>query len=604
MNANRPGPTSTGRFPDPWAPVVERLAGILAERLQPLGSRVAPSGLLLQIDRPSSEEADLAFPVHRFAKAAGLPPPQLAQRLAEAFPLPDELASATALAGFVNFAARPAWLVGETLERALAADGSFGRWPPTGRTVCVEHTSANPTGPFHIGRVRNAIIGDTFARVLRSAGEEITTQYYVDDVGRQAAMITWIWSRPPTAWPAELQAAVPGTDPPDLAGPHPDLTLGRPYPAASSYLKEHPAAAEEVSELSRRLERGEAPPQHRAFIEAVLRGMVASLARIGVRFDEFVWESSFLQDGSVEEVVARLKAGPHARVEPNGAAVVDATSYGLPKDDPAVVITRGDGTSLYVTRDVAYHLAKFRRFERVVDVLGENHLLHARTLEALLAEMGETRRPEFLMYQYITLPDGGGMSTRKGSAVYLDDLLDEAVQRARKEVERRRNDLPKEEIDRIAVGVGTAAVRYHILRVAPEKSVVFRWEDALSFEGRSGPFLQYAYARASSLLRKGGAADGPWAYRPEELADAATLAHLRVLSRLPKTVAYVARTGHVHTLAAYAHELADAFHRFYERVPVLSAEAERESRLAVVAATRAGLARLLELMGLEPLDAM
>jgi arginyl-tRNA synthetase len=333
--------------------------------------------------------------------------------------------------------------------------------------------------------------------------------------------------------------------------------------------------------------------------------MLASLERIGVTFDEFVWESDLVRDGSVERVVERLRRAPHAVREENGAWALDATGYGLPKESARIIVTRADGTSLYPTRDVAYHLRKFAGFPRVVDVLGTDHLLHARTLNAMLAEIGETRRPEFVIYQYITAPDGGKMSTRQGTAVYLDDLLDEAVRRAREEVLRRREDLTPEEVERIAERVGTAAVRYHILRVAPEKSVRFRWEEALSFEGRAAPFLQYAYARASSVLRRAGREAPPYPYRPEALGGATERALLRSVSRLPGRIAYVARSAHVHTLAGYAHELAEEFNRFYQEVPVLRAEGDtRDSRLALVAAARQTLRNALDLLGVAPLDRM
>ncbi len=594
------GPTE----PDPWLGLLRRGAGVLAERLAAIDLDATADTLAAQVELNPASGADLAWAVHRYARAAGRPAPELAETLVEEFPLGDDLERAEAGAGFVNLWARADWLVPATLDRALDPAGRFGLGAPTGRTVCVEHTSANPTGPFHIGRVRNGIIGDTLARVLRAAGDSVTTQYYVDDVGRQAAMITWIWSKPPSDWPSEIRATDPDAAGPELSGPHPDRALGRPYPAVSAYLKTHPEAAAEVASLSERLEGGAAPAAHRSFAEAILRGMTGSLGRIGIRFDAFVWESSFLADRSVEGVVERLRSAPHARTLENGALAIDAAAYGLPKEAPEIVVVRGNGTTLYVTRDIAYHLAKFRSFDRVVDVLGQDHRLHARTLEALLAEVGETRRPEFLIYQDITVPEGGRMSTRKGSAVYLDDLLDEAVARARAEVERRRSDLAGAELDRVARGVAEGAVRFHILRVAPEKAVGFRWEDALSFEGRSGPFVQYAYARSASILRKGGVAGGPYRYRAESLSDPASLELVRAVSRLPRTIAYVARSGHVHAIAGYGHALADAFNRFYERVPVLTEGADRESRIALVAATRAALGRTLELCGVERLETM
>ncbi|MCI4317692.1 MAG: arginine--tRNA ligase [Thermoplasmata archaeon] len=565
---------------DPWEPFLTPLIAELSARLTERGVSVSPEALRNQLDLVISPQSDVALALHRAAKSLDAPADLLARSLAEGFPPIEGLGAIRPVGPYLNFSADNGWLTRTTISLVDARKELYGSRPTMAPPVCVEHTSANPTGPFHIGRVRNGIIGDTLARVLAAAGHPVITQYYVDDVGRQAAMITWIWSKPFDQWPAEIRETIPPGKDGLAVDPRPDLHYGRPYPAVSAYLKSHPEARDEVAELARRLEAGTSPPEHRQFAEAILGGMVASLRRIGITFDEFVWESTFL----------------------NGALALDAGSYGLPKESSKVIVTRGDGTSLYPTRDLAYHLNKFARFPRVIDVLGQDHQLHAKTLAVMLAEIGETRRPEFVIYQDITVPEGGRMSTRKGSAVYLDDLLDEAEERARKEVMQRREDLPPEEVDSIARRVASGAVRYHIVRVAPEKGVGFRWEDALSFEGRSGPFLQYSYARASSILRKSESTT--FDFREADLAGPAEAALVRSISRLPGVIAYVARTSHVHTLAGYAHDLAEEFNRFYQAVPVLNAGTERESRLALVSAARQTLGNSLELLGVEQLERM
>jgi len=594
--ADRPLPSA-----DPWddllPPVVVGLGVALAAQSLPTDAP-ALRGLLSTEGGPDGE---IALPVFRLAGRAKVAPDVLAARLAGAFPATPGVRAVSAKGGYVNVAFEPTHLVTATLDRVFARGERYGHAEPDGRSACVEHTSANPTGPFHIGRVRNAIIGDTLARVRRAAGEAVTTQYYVDDMGRQAAMISWIWSKPLADWPAPIRAAVEGEERPD---DKPDRRWGRPYPAVSAYVKEHAEARDEVAQVVQRVESLEPPPRHHELAQQILDGMLQSLARLGIGFDEFVWESSFVADGSVDRVLERLRHAPHAVEQANGAWAIDTSSYRLPKESALVVFQRGDGTSLYVTRDVAYHLAKFARFPETVDVLGQDHQLHARTLEALLAELGEAHRPTFVIYQDITVPEGGRMSTRGGSAVWLDHLLDEAFERARKEVLARREDLADADVDRIAEAVAAGAVRYHIVRVAPEKPVVFRWEDALSFEGRSGPFVQYAYARASSVLRRSDSAGGPFPFEAGRLGLAEEVDLVRTLSRLPGVVAYAARTAHPHSVAGYAHDLADAFNRFYQSVPVLRSGDERASRLALVAAARQALGNTLDLLGVPRLESM
>jgi len=586
---------------DPWRPFLDAIVDGLIAGFEAISVPMTREAVLSQLSLEEGPEGEASFPCHRAAQSARRPPNEVAAALAAAFPPAPLLHSVSSKGPYVNFRVDGSALTQATLELVLSRGNRYGHSEPAGPPAVVEHTSANPTGPFHIGRVRNGIIGDTFARVLRAAGTPVTTQYYVDDMGRQAAMITWIWTKPRDAWPEPIRKAVEGEE---EANEKADRHRGRPYPAVSAYLKEHDDAREEVAQLVERIESGQAPAEHRQLAESILEGMLDSLARLNISFDEFVWESDFVRDGSVDRVIARLRSSPHAIEEPNGAWAVDASGYGLPKESTHLVFQRGNGTSLYVTRDIAYHLAKFVRFGRVIDVLGQDHQLHARSLNALLEEIGETRRPSFVIYQDITVPEGGRMSTRGGSAVWLDHLLEEAVSRARAEVLARREDLPDSAVERIAEAVATGAVRYHIVRSAPDKPVVFRWEDALSFEGRSGPFLQYSYARATSVLRKGEALRPPYPFDPARLGHPEELALVRILSRFPRTVEYVARTGHVQALAAYAHELADQFNRFYHAVPVLRSGDERASRVALVAAVRQTMGNSLDLLGVAPLDAM
>ncbi len=586
---------------DPWAPFVDAIVAGLETGLRPFSLTVTSEQLRGQLIVERGPDGDVALPTHRIAQAARRSPVELASDLVGAFPPDPRFRSVCAKGAYVNFTVDSEKLTDATLSLVFRHGDRYGHSEPTGESVCVEHTSANPTGPFHIGRVRNSIIGDTLARARRAAGHAVTTQYYVDDMGRQAAMITWIWSKPRAEWPEPIRRAVEGEE---AEGEKPDLHRGRPYPAVSAYIKEHEDARREVADLVRAIEEGQSPANHRELTEAILKGMLDSLARLHIGFDEIVWESGFLHDGSVDRVLDRLRHAPHAVREANGAWAIDASGYGLPKESTHVVFQRADGTSLYVTRDIAYHLAKFARFAGVVDVLGQDHQLHARTLNVLLEEIGESERPEFVIYQDITVPEGGRMSTRGGSAVWLDHLLEEAVERARREVLARREDLATEDIERIAESVATGAVRYHILRVAPEKPVVFRWEEALSFEGRSGPFLQYSYARASSVLRKGGVERGPYPFEPGRLAEPDEQALVRVVADLPRTVGYAARSSHVQSIAGYAHDLADQFNRFYHAVPVLRSGAERESRIALVAAVRQTLGNALDLLGVDRLETM
>jgi arginyl-tRNA synthetase len=231
---------------------------------------------------------------------------------------------------------------------------------------------------------------------------------------------------------------------------------------------------------------------------------------------------------------------------------------------------------------------------------------------AALKLLGSTFVPECLFYSFVSLPEGK-MSTRRGRVVSLDDLLDESVELALAEVTKRRPELPESERNKIAQAVGIGAVRFNIVRVQAEKGIVFRWEEALNFEGSSAPFVQYAHARACSILRKAGQADlidapekaslllvEPWLLAEEP----SCVALARTLERLPLVIEESAASVRPHPMATYALEAASAFNEFYRDVPVIGSDAAEGSRVALVAASRAALESILNLLAVAPLREM
>ncbi len=596
---------------DPWSPARRQLAEAVHRALQQEGF----PGTLAEVERnlgePPQGKGDLALPAFRWAKALHTNPPALAERLAGAIPRVPGFARISHEGGFLNaeLEALPFFL--STLRMITRRGERYGSWPATGPTVLLEHTSANPTGALHVGRSRNGVLGDTYARVLKARGFPVTTEFYVDDLGRQAATLVWIWSMPPSQWPAEIRQALPSvtsTEPPP--GTKPDHYYGQAYVPAFAYMRAHPEAEAEVNALANQVEQGAGDlSTYRRVPKAILEGILASLARMNIRFDRFVWESELVVDGSVHRVLERLTSSQKAHRAEDGALGVDGRPFGLPEESPFVYATRADGTHLYPARDVAYHEGKFERAGRVINVLGQDHRLHVQGLFALLDAVGEQRRPETLFYGYVNLPEGK-MTTRGGRVVLLDHVLDEGRRLALVELEARRPELSSAEREEIAEKIGHSAVRYHLLRVQPDKPIVFRWEEALSFEGKSAPFLQYAHARASSLLRKGGEGNGPGPTVPS-LAEAPPSwdpresALVRSLSRLPGLVDRVAQDGSVHLLAVYGHDVAERFNEFYQSLRVLDAEPPvRHLRLALVHCARQVLANTLDLLGLEPLERM
>jgi arginyl-tRNA synthetase len=530
----------------------------------------------LTLMEPPKEMGDLSSTVaFEIASRVKRPPRDIAEELAEKITPERLISKVEAVSGYLNFHLNYKEAAKQLIQEVREKEGNYGRGTNKG-LIILEHTSANPDGPLHIGHGRNAIIGDTLARLLQFSGYDVETQFYVNDMGKQLAVVVWGLRR------LNLNSKTKK-----------DAAIAEVYVKANKLLEGDAAAEREVGQLIKRYEDGEEEIE-REFREAAdycLMGIKETLKRLGVEHDRYVWESRFVRESSVSKVLEKLRNTRYARE--NDVFSLDLRSFGLKKE---LVLTRSDGTHLYATRDIAYHLWKAKK-GRVVDILGADHKLLASQLKAVHMIMG-IPAPEVIIYEFITLP-GGSMSTRRGVFISVDELLEESVRRAYKEVEKRRGETTDEFKEKIAEAIGVAAVRFNIMRVAPEKPMVFRWEEALDFERQGAPFVLYAYARACRILEKGAAGEK---FSISELSKYET-GLLKAIARFPDVVKQAATSKKPSVLASYAVELADSFHRFYMFEPVLKAE-ERDFRLNLVLAAKTTLGNLLRIMGIKPLEEM
>ena len=574
------------------------VAAALTEALAALDVSTADLGIE---DPPENVDAVLASSVaFRLAAERGAPPPQIAGEVADALDTTgyDYLDRVSVAGPYVNFHPTEAYY-DDTL--AAAGEDGYGRLDSKEESVVVEHTSANPTGPVHVGRARNPIIGDAIANVLDFAGYDVSRHYYVNDAGRQMALFAWAYET---------------FDEADLSEPErsrADYDLVRYYRKGDAFLEEasddeREAAEDEIQAILQGLEAGDEATFERVneVVEPMLDGMSSSLERLPVTYDEFVRETRFMGDGSVDEIVERLQDTENAVYEE------DAWQLDLPDFEKKLVFLRSDGTSLYTTRDLAHHEWKFANFDRAVTVLGEEHGLQAAQLRSALDLLGnDTDQLDSVLYSHVNLPEGK-MSTRAGTAVDLDDLLDESIQRAREEIESRLesrirdDDLTEDDVERIARQVGLGAVRYDIVSKQPTKAITFEWDRALDFEAQSAPYVQYVHARTCGILDEAsevpaldGVMDASTLMTPEERAL------LDVIARFPAVVESAADELAPHVVATYTREFAERFNAFYRECPVLDAESEtREARLVLVAAARTTVANALGLLGIAAPESM
>lgn len=525
------------------------------------------------------EHGDLASTIaFALAKRERTSPVQVAALLAK------DLISRAGLAGievsstgpYLNFVFGEAYLRDSIRE---AVKPGYGTLPAREGRVVIEHTSANPNGPLHVGHIRNTIIGDCLTRAFRKAGYRVETHYYVNDMGRQIAIVVWAVDRYGAG----------------DAGEKGDDRIARAYIAANRELEGNQGPVAEIDRLMQKVEAGdpEVAGKFRAAVTTCIDGIKKTLSDLGVSHDRFIWESDFVRNGDVERVLARIRRLDEYREDETVS--LDLSLLGFEKP---YILRRSDGTTVYAARDIAYHIWKARNFGRIIDVLGADHKLIGAQLVATLKILGETP-PTIVHFEFVSLPEGS-MSTRQGKFVSADALMAEVAARAYDEVTTRRTELDEETRRAIARAVSIAAIRYDMVKISPEKAMVFDWKEALDFERQSGPYIQYAHARACSILEKAG----PFA-EAHEWSDPREVALAKAIARFPAVVEQVTVDLHPHLLAGYTHELANLFNTFYQHLPVLKSEGRtRESRLTLVAATENTLKEALLTLGIDALSTM
>jgi arginyl-tRNA synthetase len=375
----------------------------------------------------------------------------------------------------------------------------------------------------------------------------------------------------------------------------------------------------QVANLIRRYEAGEETEKKllREVCEICLSGFKETLSSVQISIDSWDWESDLIWNGAVNRVIGQLKSTSYVFQE-NGVLKFDAEKVakelnlkkklGIIDDHElsSLTLVRADGTSLYTTRDIAYHLWKFQRAESVVNVIGMEQDLAQLQLKLALAALGHidyiTKLTHFA-YSLVRLP-GYRMSSRRGRYITFDEVMDGAAERAFSEVNRRSPQLSDKEKRRISVFVGKGAVKYALIAVDPTKPVVFTWDRVLDFEKNSAPYIQYSHARAHSILRKAG--------RDPKNADYSLLTDILerdivlTLARFPEVFLDAAENLRPNSLADYLNTLADKFNRFYTKLPVIKAKSEElvDARLALVDATRIVFRNTLELLGIEAPERM
>ena len=588
----------------------QHVEALLSPALATLGINNDHWKSMISVSREKSM-GDLSLPCFAFAKQLSMAPNEIAEKLKAAIETNDVVDDINSTAGYLNFKASRNWLAEYIISGNIRIGDAEVNSSDGSKSVLIEHTSANPNGPFHVGRARNAILGDTIVRLNRLYGNNVRSEYYVDDMGKQVAVLAWALANLDAK---DVEKILSDREPVnEMWENKPDHNRVRWYQAAQ-VLRGDDSKKDEIEKAIGEMVHASENGDHDVLLsfenayQPVLDGMLETLNRLRINFDEFTKESIFVTNGDVSNIMQKLSTLEIHGIAENGAEYLDLGARGL-KGKTEFYYKRGDGSSLYATRDIAYHIWKYTQCDKLINVLGEDHKLQSKQVSMTLNELGHDT-PEVLFYSFIKLPEGK-MSTRKGNVVFMDDLLEEAKAHAAEVVKEIRTDYSDEQISHIAEAVGTSAVRFNIIKVSPDKGFTFRWEEALSFDADSAPFIMYSHTRSRSIAKK--CSDLGVEYQP---GDAAIISQnptnipdsmfelLRAMATHNDALMRSVEQNRPNLFANQLLNLANHYNGFYRDCKVISNGEVNQTYLAVSEIASKLLRSGMIGLGIEPLERM
>ncbi len=534
--------------------------------------------VLSYLETPNAEMGDVALPCFKYSKALKQSPVMIAQSLAENL-TDNNIEKIESVGGYLNFTFKPEVLSKMLMENLKTTSEEISKTSGMkDKTILVEHTSINPNASPHIGRARNALIADSLCRVFRFLGWKTDTHYFVNDVGKQIAMLAYATHDKPNVTFDDL------------------LQI---YIDINEEAKTNPAIEEAVFSYLAKFEAGEAETiaEFERIVGTCIKGQTAIFSELGIFWDKFDYESHYIHQHITDKVLEELKKSPKLFKDDNGRYVLDQRGEEIGIEEPMLVVTRNDGTSLYALRDICYSLDKARSgADRNLLVLGEDQKVYFQQISAAMRLLG-AEPAEVVHYSFVLLPDGK-MSTRQGTVVLLEDFMKEITQKSNEIIKEKRGieDLEKAKV------VGYGALKYSILKSSPEKNVLFDWEIALNFNGDSSLYSQYNYARIRSILNK---ADTDYT-----CADYSLLTHpseislIKQLYNFEATVFATYRALNPSLLTNYVFSLTSKFSQFYSSQNILNAENEavKQARLSLISKVAEVIKNALYLLGIDVVE--
>ena len=552
------------------------LAQATADAVKALyGAEVAAESIVPSTTKKEFE-GNLTIVVFPFLKASHKRPEDTAQEIGEYLVANCEAVEKfNVIKGFLNITIKPSFWT--SVLQSVEATENFGFKPVTddSRLVMIEYSSPNTNKPLHLGHVRNNLLGFSLAKIMEANGNKVVKTNIVNDRGIHIckSMLAWLkWGNGIT---------------PEKAGKKGDHLIGDFYVAFDKHYKEelqqlmdggmtkeeaeaNSTLMKEARTMLKKWEDGDEEVRSlwRTMNEWVYAGFDETYARMGVSFDKIYYESNTYLEGK-EKVLEGLETGIFYRKDDN-SVWADLTADGLDQK----LLLRTDGTSVYMTQDIGTAKLRFQDYpiDQMIYVVGNEQNYHFQVLSLLLDKLGFSWGKDLIHFSYgmVELPNGK-MKSREGTVVDADELMDEMIATARKMSEGRLKGVPEEEMDDVYRIIGLGALKYFILKVDPRKNMLFNPQESIDFNGNTGPFVQYTYARIRSVLRKSDEADAATditAYEPNEK-------EIEIIQRIadfPSVVSEAGRTYSPALIANYVFELAKGYNQFYHDYSILKEE--------------------------------
>jgi len=538
---------------------------------------------------PSPGLGDFALPCFALAKEMKKSAAEIAKQI-EANSRPTDLVERIVAAGpYVNFFISPSKFAGLVLKGIMKLKNSYGKsLSGKGKTVMIEYSSPSVNKPQHLGHIRNNVLGFSLAEIFEASSHKVIKANLYNDRGIHICKSMLAYKKFGS-----------GKEP----DKKPDHFVGDFYVLFNQKAREDGSLSEEAQELLRKWEDGDKETRAlwKKMSNWVYRGFEETYSNLGVSFDITYYESDFYDKGKkiVEEALQKGLLKKNAE----GAVYCDLEEFGLPEK----IVLRADGTSIYATQDIYLAKLKFSQYalDKSVYVIGSEHNLYMQQLFAIIKKLGFDFADRLVHRSYgmVFLPEGK-MKSREGTVVEADDIMQKMKALARDEVIKRHGKLSESEVEKRAAAIGLAGLKFFILKQDPAKDIYFDPKESISFEGETGPYVQYAFARACSVLKKfGKPVSGAVDF--SRLASESEKKLIRALSQFPDAVEGSLKSLSPSKTAHYLVSLAQSFNEFYHSCPILSeGQGLKKARLFLAYCARQVLGNGMALLGIERLEEM